>query len=404
MNCAGGLLPNLLAPDDSKVEAAEGSVAHGVGEAWLRAKKKPRHLLNTKQEMQGYKIEIDTEMFNYVQEYVDWCSWLPGQHFVETKVYYSQITPLAVQGGTADHVACTYQKMVITDLKYGKGVLVAAKGNTQGLLYALGFFYEWDWLYDFQTIEIRICQPRMFNLDTWTITRAELLAFAEEAKSKAFAAWRIDAPRTPGLKQCAFCRVKADCAAHYHWQNEMSAGIWSDLIEPVTAEEVVALKDNIEMQRVAKFIEPHRLTTAQLAKIYPFRSMFEGWWATVHNELNIRAAAGQDVPGMKLVRGRSKRVIKDKKLALATLMLDYDLTHDELIKEVMSSPAEIEKLLRKHGHRPKDLGDILDPLVYKPMGKPTLVSDADKRDAIADLSEVAFADLILEPVNPEIEE
>ncbi len=402
MNCAGGLIPNLLASDVVRREAAEGTVAHGCAELWLRTKRRPADLVGTIQTVDGFEIEITDEMLNFVEEYVDWCSWLPGDHYIETKVYFSQITPIPNQGGTADHASCIYRKLVITDLKFGKGVQVFAKNNSQGLLYALGFFYEWDWWYDFQEIEIRICQPRMRHFDTWTITRAELLEFAEYAKVRAHAAWNVDAPRTPGEKQCTFCKVKADCGAHFHMQAEITAGAFGDLGEPVTAEQVLALKDNIEFQQIIKHTDVFKLTTAEMAQLYRYRSMFEGWWKSLHNELNIRAAAGEEIPGMKMVEARSKRVLRDPDLAMDLLEMDYGITRKELITEKMIGPVAIEKLLRKHGVRPKDLAAVLDPLVRKPAGKPTLVSEADRRPAIVDFTEIAFGDLDLETEDDEI--
>lgn len=404
MHCAGGLIANILAKDKPSPEAAEGTVAHGVGELWLRMKKRPSHLVGTKQTIDGFEIEITDEMLNHVEVYFDWCSWLPGQHYIETKVYYTEITPIPKQGGTADHVACSYQHMVITDLKYGKGVQVFAKDNTQALLYALGFFYAWDWLYDFQTIELRICQPRLDHLDTWTITRAELLEFADRAKVRAYLAWQLDAPRTPGEKQCSFCKVKADCGAHFYWQAELTSGAWVGLIEPVTVEQVQELKDRIEFQQIANLVAVHTLTTEEMSQLYRYRHTFESWWKALHNELNIRAARGEKIPGMKLVESRSNRVVRDPNLVADTLLLDYGITDNELIVEEMISPAKIEKLLRKHGVRPKDLASVLDPLVYKPAGKPTLVSDTDRRPAIVDFSEIAFRDLDLETENPESED
>lgn len=403
MHCAGGLIANVLATDKPSPEAAEGTVAHGVGELWLRTKIRPRHLVGTKQIVDGFEIEITDEMLNHVEVYFDWCSWLPGQHYIETKVYYTEITPIPKQGGTADHVACSYQRMVITDLKYGKGVQVFAQDNTQALLYALGFFYEWDWLYDFQTIELRICQPRLDHLDTWTITRAELLEFADRAKVRAYLAWELDAPRTPGEKQCSFCQVKADCGAHFYWQAELTKGCWDGLIEPVTVEQVQELKDRIEFQQIAKLVAVHTLTTEEMSQLYRYRHTFEGWWKALHNELNIRAARGEKIPGMKLVESRSNRVVRDEKKAITSLE-EYGITRDELVQESMASPSQIERLLRKHGVRPKDMADILDPLVFKPRGKPTLVSETDRRQPIVDLSEIAFSDLDIQPENPETED
>lgn len=400
LHCAGGLIPNLLAKDNSGVEAAEGTVAHGCGETWLKVGKKPKHLIGTKQTVKNggvdYTIEITAEMLNYVQEYVDWCAWLPGQHFTEQKVYYSEYTPLKRQGGTADHVVCSYQRMTITDLKYGKGHMVLAKNNSQALLYALGFFLEWDWLYDFQEIELRICQPRMRNFDVHTVTRQELLEFAEHVKVRAHEAWSLDAPRTPGAKQCQFCRVKSDCGAHFDLQVALTSGGFSAIDEPVTEEDIAVLKDSIDFQEIgAKMLDVYKLTTDELAQVYRYRSLFEGWWKSLHNELNIRAARGEIIRGMKLVEARSRRKIRDQEIAVKALA-KYGVTREELIEEEFASPAEIERILRKKGVRPKDLETVLDPLVYKPPGKLTLVSDADKRSAVVDVTEEAFSNLDLE--------
>lgn len=408
MNCPGGLIPNLLAPDNSGKDAAEGTVAHAVGEQWLRTGKMPKNLIGTTQTVKNggvsYDIEVTHEMVNYVQEYVDACAWLPGKHFIETKVYYSQLTPLKKQGGTADHVVCRPGVLIITDLKYGVGVAVVVIDNTQLMLYALGFFYEWDVIYDFQTITMRISQPRNGGLSEWTITREELLAFAEKAKMAAHAAWSLEAHRKPGEKQCQFCKVKSDCAASFFAQAEMTSGAFGNEDEPVTVEQVQSLKENIEFLQLAKFTDVYRLTTDEMATLYSYRRLYEGWWKSLHNELNIRAAHGEVIPGMKLVEARSNRKIKNVDEAVKVLTTQHGLTRKALITEELASPSAIEKLLRKEGVRGKDLEAVLAPLVYKPAGKPTLVSNADKRPAIVDLTEEVFNNLDLETEDDETEE
>lgn len=412
--CSGSLIQNILMPDTSGIEAAEGTVAHGVGEEWLRSGKKPRHLLGTVQCVHDldpatfdpdlddhFKIEITHEMMDYVQEYVDWCSVLPGDHFVETKVYFSSYMPIDEQGGTADHVACWWQHMVITDLKFGKGIPVNAEGNTQGLLYALGFFLLWDWLYNFQTITIRIAQPRLGDFSEWTITREFLLDWAEWARERATLAWQVNAPRTAGYKQCLWCKIKTDCAAHVQMQNDLVSAAFADIGQPLTEERALELKDTLDFREIVKHADVFKLSIDQLAFLYSYRRFAEGWWKALHNELTRRALAGTKVPGMKLVEGRTHRKIKSNSVAVEALA-EYGVERDELITEQIESPAEIERILRKHGVPRKDIGDILEPLVAKPPGKVTLVSVVDRRPELVDVSGEAFADL--EDENPETDE
>ena len=49
-----------------------------------------------------------------------------GDHYYETRIDISSITPIPKQFGTADHYALSDHLMVITDLKYGEGVKVYA--------------------------------------------------------------------------------------------------------------------------------------------------------------------------------------------------------------------------------------------------------------------------------------
>ena len=108
--CSGSLIANLTEPDSSSFEAAEGTVAHGVGEEWLKTGKRPLHLVGTsvivnERDGKTYVIPITHTMLDFVQEYVDWCDMLEGQHYVETKAFFSEYMPIPDQGGTADHAA-----------------------------------------------------------------------------------------------------------------------------------------------------------------------------------------------------------------------------------------------------------------------------------------------------------
>lgn len=394
MGCSGSLIPNLLMPDEGSREAAEGTVAHKVAEQWLTTGRKPRALVGTSEWVEagdwGYLVEIDEAMLDYVQQYVDWCWSLSGDHFIEQWVDFSAITPIPNQGGTADHLACEFGRLTITDLKYGKGVQVFAKGNTQAQLYALGAFYEWDWLYDFQEIVIRIAQPRLDHFDEWVISREELLAFADYARERAHAAWRLNAPRRPSLEACQWCKVRASCTALAKLSADLTAAAFEVVDEEVTAEQMQAFKEGGE--DAFELADLGALTLAEMASLYRYREMVEGWWKALGEELHRQAVAGEEVPGYKLVEGRSHRLFRSAEAAERRLK-ELGVPEDAIWKRTLATPAQAEKELRKVGYSRKEIPDLLADLVFKPVGKPTLVPASDKRPALVDVSAAAFADL-----------
>ena len=398
LGCSGSLIPNLFAPDDSGEDAAYGTVGHMVGETWLKEGRKPLHLLGTKHWVEagdwGFHILVDETMMDHVHRYVSWCEMLPGSHYVETRVDFSQLTPIPNQGGTADHAACTFGRMVITDLKMGKGVHVYAKDNSQALLYALGFFYAWDWFYDFQEIEIRIAQPRRDNMDTWIVSREYLLEFAEYVKKRAFAAWVQNAPRTPSEDACQWCRVRGTCAAYAKVIVDCSGGAFDDIGDTIGAQGMREFRDRLMSSGdTLDTIDAATLTTEELDKLYAWRGGVERFWEQVKVELSRRAADGAKLKRWKLVESRSNRVFRDKKKAAARL-IELGCNPNEVVEKKTVSPAQAEELLRKAGYTSKELPDLLKDMAIKPPGKATLASVKDSRASLEDVSADAFSDII----------
>jgi hypothetical protein len=103
------------------------------------------------------------------------------------------------------------------------------------------------------------------------------------------------------------------------------------------------------------------------------KGLIEGWLSSVETVVRERLEAGQDFPGFKIVEGRSLRRWGDESEAEKVLS---DLLGDDLYKKTMISPAQAEKALKKD-HR-----KVLDDLVVKPAGKPTLAPESDKRPPI----------------------
>ena len=82
------------------------------------------------------------------------------------------------------------------------------------LLYALGIYLEFNWLYDFDTFTMVVFQPRLDHVDEWTVGRDYLLQWAEKELVPAYK--RTLDPRAkfvPGEVQCKFCKIRATCKA-----------------------------------------------------------------------------------------------------------------------------------------------------------------------------------------------
>ncbi|SUU80676.1 Protein of uncharacterised function (DUF2800) [Alloiococcus otitis] len=54
--------------------------------------------------------------------------------------------------------------------------------NPQLMLYALGAYEKFDFVYDFETITMTIVQPRLDHLDSFTVATDELLYWAEKLR------------------------------------------------------------------------------------------------------------------------------------------------------------------------------------------------------------------------------
>jgi hypothetical protein len=410
LNCPGSLIPNLLAPDKPNPDSCYGTVCHEIAETWLTIGKRPTHLLGKVRFFEygewGSFFRIDEEMLEHARACVDWVEFLRGERYVEQRVDFSRITPIPNQSGTADLIVIDGDTMYVIDWKFGKGVRVYAERNTQAMLYALGAMWKFDPERKIKRIIVRIGQPRLDHFDEWETTPEELLMFAGWAQARMALAWSPNAPRVAGAKQCQFCRVQASCAANALMQVELSEGVFEDLDNPVSPEQMQEFKDRLDdnlMEFDIDFIEAGNLTTEQLVKLKPFRKLADKWWHSVEHELMVRTLNGEDLTkyGHKIVEGRSIRKFTNEREAAEHLQ-HLGVPKEQVFETKIVSPSKAEELLIKAGHRRKDMQSLLEGYTRKPPGKPTIVPLHDKRPAMVDLTEEVFDDLDSE--TPEDEE
>lgn len=354
--------------DTTSEAAKEGTLAHELAEL------KARHYFYTpdfgkkKYTTRANKLKKEDlwkdEMERYTDEYLDYLKVTALNLNTAPYVAIEQKLDLGnwiPEGfGTADCVMVYGNTVHVFDFKYGKGVQVDAEQNPQMLLYALGAYAAYKMLYPIEQICMTIVQPRIDHVSEWTCTLEELLSFGEKVKERAALAIEGKGEYHPDEKACRFCRAKAQCRARSDFNVKKAFNI-GEMPPLISAEE--AGKRLLELQDIVKY-----------------QKDLQEWALS-------ECLAGKDVPGWKAVEGRSVRDWSDMDAAFDKL-IKSEMTMEEMLYEKKPlTLAQVEKLIGK-----KDFQDTVGEFVAKKSGKPTLVKESDKREAITNIvtAEEAF--------------
>ncbi|MGK2309291.1 DUF2800 domain-containing protein [Cutibacterium sp. V970] len=350
LNCPPSAMLESREPDSSSAAAEQGTVAHALAEWKLR---RALHQAPTSKPESGWVDEemeyLTDDYVSFVQEHVSLVREACGdpQVLIEQRLDSSHVVPGGF--GTGDCVIIAEPKLQIIDLKYGQGVLVEAERNPQLMLYALGALRTFRDLYDIEQVAVTIYQPRRGNVDTWETSVAELLAWAEtEVKPKAELAAAGEGEFCPG-SWCQFCRIAPTCRAR--------------------AEANLALAQ-------LEFAPPAELSDSEIADVLTRIPQLKSWAADVEAyALSQAVNQGKQWAGFKLVAGRSVRKYTDENaVAAAAQAAGYTDIYDKRLITLTS----MERLMGK-----TRFAEVLGHLVVKPVGKPTLVPESDKRPALA---------------------
>lgn len=342
-------------PNTTSSFAEEGTLAHSICEDMLRLDHNQITEKEFEKKMKIHKKDkyYNEEMLEHCQNYVDFVNlsaFEPGSHiFIEQRLDMTNYIPEGF--GTGDCLVIRDRVLKFFDLKFGKGVKVSAVENTQLKIYALGAYNDYGHIFEIDEIELNIFQPRLDGASTWKITVVDLLTWAEnELKPKADEAWAVlKGDKTKGSfgpgDACKFCRAKAQCRALADYNMELAA---------------------------MAFLEPDLLDMDEIAEVLSKKDLFVNWIGSVENFAFAKALEGEKIPGYKLVHGISTRVYSDPAVIEATLK-ENGFT-DIYVKPTLVGITELNKRLGK-----QHFVQIVEPLLIKPDGKPTLVSVDDKR-------------------------
>ncbi|QAR21458.1 DUF2800 domain-containing protein [Limosilactobacillus fermentum] len=344
-------LPQLekLFPNPASPMAEEGTAAHALGEYKLRK------ALGQKVKRPASDFDND-DMEAYTDDY---CSYVM-EEFQKVKLSHPGATVLIEQHldfsnyvpdgfGTGDCIIIADGLMHIVDFKYGKGVRVIAENNPQMKLYALGALNNYSMLYDQpDVIDMTIFQPRIGNMSTWSIETDTLLEWAKT-----------------DLKQKAELAIKGDGVVKY--------GPW---LQFSNCNAVLRVHYN-QYKKLQEFQlrSPHLMSNAEIEEVLANVDELVKWANQVKAYAqDLAVNHGKQWDGFKVVEGRSIRKYKDE-ATVAKVAKENGFT--DIYQKSLLSITKLEKVMEK-----KKFDELLEPYIYKPAGKLTLVPNSDKRPAV----------------------
>lgn len=334
--------------NQSSEASRQGTAAHALGEHKIRKALKQRSTRPVSEYDDDEMEELTDSYRDFVMEtyLTEQAEHPETQIFLEVPLDLSEYIPDG--HGTSDAVIVSDHCLRVIDLKYGKGVQVDVRNNPQLMIYALGAYEAYGFLFDFDRVSMTIFQPRCNNIDTWKISLDELLEWAGNtlvpAAKTAFAG---EGEYCCG-EWCRFCRAANHCRKRMEAQMELAR---------------------------SDFARPPLISDEEIEDLLPKLDDLIKWAGDLQDyALACAVKNGKRWKGYKLVHGKSNRKYRDEALVAAAAK---EAGYTDIYRKSLITLTEMEKLMGK-----KTFSEVLGPLVIKPEGKLTLVPESDKREAV----------------------
>lgn len=392
LECPASLYLSENYKEETSSYAHEGTVCHDVAAKCLTGNIDPANFAG--QIIEG--VSMIPELIDGIRMYIDEIKGLTKEYNIAKGKIEHEVAMSPECWGTADALLWNDDVLLVCDLKMGKGVVVSAEDNSQLKLYSVGALLNIEKLHKVKPTRIInvIIQPRTPDpVRIFEITRKDLSMWfmekvnpilKEYGKDKRPSDWKCN----PGTEQCRWCPVSRThgCAAEAKKNINDAQKAFSPFTKgapelPVVAESV---SDNGEHKGI--------LSLGELAGLKKCFYHIKSWMENIEHILMTKALAGEQVPGFKLVEGRSIRVWGEDENKIVAFL--EGLGAEAYVKK-LTSPAQAEKTI---GKKTAEKAGITN-FILKPKGKPTLVEQADKRPEISlekeEEVEKAFGDIEL---------
>lgn len=325
----------------------EGTLAHEVAEVYARG------------DWTAPGASITQEMIDCASGYRDYIQELTKSDdaivLLEQRVDFSPWVPDGF--GTCDCILVQGDTLTIIDYKYGVGVAVSAVDNPQMKLYALGALNDYGIALDVSRVEMHIYQPRINNISVDSLGVDELLEWAEKVvKPTAAKAIKGKGDYAAG-EHCKFCPHAGRCRA----------------LTKVCTEYV----ETHSLRVAVPVLAPH-----EVAGVLAMEPLVALWLKRVKAQALTTLLDGGAIPGYKVVEGKlGNRKWTDELQVLATLE-GAGYGREDVTETKLLSPAAMDKSIGK-----KKVAELLDSLIDRAPGAPTVVPASDKRPAYDRLAE-----------------
>lgn len=335
-------------PDQDTEFTREGTLAHEVAEIVARERLAGRY--PTLENYVEWPDGTTQEMVDCAHGYADYIQeQLKSEDDIVLLEQRVDLSPWVPDGfGTCDCIIIQSYTLVTIDYKYGVGVAVSAENNPQTTLYTLGALNDYGIALDVSKVEMHIYQPRINNISKDSLPLNGLLTRGESIKPIAALAAKGEGDYKAGA-WCKFCQHAGRC-------RELT-------------------------QTCTEYVETHSLRAAvpvlaphEMAEVLAMEPLVTLWLKRVKAQALTTMLAGGEVPGWKVVEGKLGNRKWSDELQVADALQAAGYSTEEYTETKLLSPAAMDKALGK-----KKVAELLDGLIDRAPGAPTIAHETDKR-------------------------
>lgn len=209
--------------------AVEGTLLHQISEMKLKDRldgdgiSLKSYWLGRVERVEDFEIEVDEEMINCAEDYVDYVQQTTkqkkGKLLIEEQVTLEEISIRC--WGTADALILAKNHISVIDFKSGR-YPVEVENNKQLKIYALGALARYGG--EDTVLDLTIVQPRAKHKDgpvrTTTIKAQDLVLWGFNELKSACDSCEEENPKFNFGNHCRFCPAKDKCDTYNSFQNK----------------------------------------------------------------------------------------------------------------------------------------------------------------------------------------